>query len=428
MKPQSSADWHVPAAWPEAGESPQQTDCCIVGGGPAGAVLALLLARQCVAVTLLEAHHDFNRPFRGNTLNPAILHLMAELGLIEGLLRLPHAKVLHFTIQTAAGPLIFADFQRLNTPYPFVMMLPQDHFLEFIINEARRYPHFRLIMGARVEALIEVDSMIQGVRFRADDTWHAIHAQLTIGADGRFSRTRRLASLEPIAASPPMDVFWFNLPRRAHDPDHAGALFRFGPRSLVVFMDHFDHWQVGYLLEKGSFSQVRAAGLPALRQAIARLAPEFADRVDHLQDWRQGTLLSVESDFVRKWFRPGLLLIGDAAHVMSPVGGVGINCAIQDAIEAANILAVPLKTRTLRVDHLKRVQQRRAWPTRLVQTVQGLAHRRVVAQALRSRNPYRVPWLLRLLLRVPLVRTIPANLIAFTGGIVRLECRSRSFL
>jgi 2-polyprenyl-6-methoxyphenol hydroxylase-like FAD-dependent oxidoreductase len=397
------------------------TDCCIVGAGPAGAMMALLLARQGVAVTLLEAHRDFNRAFRGNTINPAIMQVLAELGLADRLLELRHAKVRDFTVATDDGALCFANFRRLRTAYPYVTMLPQEHFLAFILDEAQRYPHFRLELGASVEALLEDSGRIAGVRYRGPGGWNEIRAQLTVGADGRFSRVRRLAGFEPVVTSPPMDVFWFTLPRRPDDPPDLGAHFYFGPRSLVVFMDHFDHWQVGYIIAKGSYPQLRAAGLPALRRTIAALAPQFADRVDHLQDWRQGALLSVASSHLPRWHRPGLLLIGDAAHVMSPVGGVGINCAIQDAVVAANVLAGPLRAGRVSARHLRAVQRRRQWPTRIVQLVQGLTQRGVVASALQSTQPYRVPALVRLALRMPLLRDVPAYLIAFTGWPVHVQ-------
>lgn len=402
-------------------ERTHTTDCCIVGAGPAGAMLALLLARQGVAVTLLEAHQHFNRAFRGNTISPAIMQVLAELGLAERLLQLQHAKIRDFTVATEHGTLRFADFRRLKTAYPYVTMLPQDRFLEFIIAEAQRYPHFRLELGAPVESLVIGVGAVEGVRYRRPEGLHEIRARLTIGADGRFSRMRRLAGFEPIEAAPPMDVFWFTLPRRADDPDDLGAHFHFGPRSLVVFMDHFDHWQVGYIIAKGMYPQLRDAGLPALRQTIARLAPQFADRVDHLASWQQGALLSVASSRLPRWYRPGLLLIGDAAHVMSPVGGVGINCAIQDAVVAANILAAPLKAGQISARHLRAVQRRRDWPTRLVQFVQGLAQRGVVADALQSVGPYQLPGFLQLCLRIPLLRDLPTYLIAFTGWPVHVN-------
>lgn len=393
--------------------SSRQTDCCIVGGGPAGTVLGLLLAREGVSVTLLEAHKDFDREFRGNTINPSVMEVMEKLGLVDRLLGLRHAKIPRFTVQSTDGSLVFADFRRMKTRYPYILMLPQARFLELVAAEARKHPNFRLVMGARVKELIEEDGAIRGVRYRGPDGPREVRARLTVGADGRFSRIRRLAGLEAVKSSPPMDVFWFNLPREPDDPEDAGAVFRFGPGSLLVLMDHSEYWQVGYIIRKGSYKRLQAAGLPALRRSVAELAPELADRVGHLKEWKQGSLLSVESDRLRRWHRPGLLLIGDAAHVASPVGGVGINLAIQDAVVAANVLGGPLKSGRLRSRHLAAVQRRREWSTRLVQGAQSVAQRWVVSGALDASEAFMLPVLPRLLLRVAVLRDLFAYLIAF---------------
>ena len=391
----------------------QHTHCCIVGAGPAGMLLALLLVRQGIAVTLLEAQHDFDRPFRGNTLNPAVLGIMRQLDLLDPLLGLRHAKIERFAVQTDAGPLVFADFARLRTATPYVMMLPQASFLNLLLREAQRYPQFRFVPGARVEEFLQEDATVRGVRYRSADGWHDLHATLTIGADGRFSRVRRLAQLEPISAAAPIDVLWFMLPRAVTDPDDAGASFRFGPRCLLVLMDHFDHWQIGYILPKGSYGDLKARGIAAFQQRIAAIAPELADRVAQITDWKQCSLLSVESNRVRRWHRPGLLLLGDAAHTMSPVGGVGINMAIQDAVAAANLLAAPLAAGHVSSAVLAAVQRQRAWPTRVIQTAQAFAQQFVVARALGSDQPFQLPWLLRLALRVSWLQAIPSRLIAF---------------
>jgi 2-polyprenyl-6-methoxyphenol hydroxylase-like FAD-dependent oxidoreductase len=379
-------------------------------------MLSLLLARWGVRVTLLEAHQDFDREFRGNTINPSALEILARLGLARGVLGLGHAKVRRFTLQAGEKREAFADFSRLRTPYPYVLMLPQARLLEFVVAEAMRYPnHFRLVMGARVKELVMEGDTVRGVRYRGEDGTHEVRAQLTVGTDGRFSRLRKLAGLgaDATMGSSPMDVFWFNLPRQERDPEGAGAVFRFGRGSLLVLMDHSDYWQVGYIIPKGYYPRLKEKGLPALCGSVAALAPELADRIEGLQDWAQGSLLSVESDLLRRWYRPGLLLLGDAAHVVSPVGGVGINLAIQDAVVAANVLAGPLGKGKVRVRHLRAVQRRREWAVRLIQGAQELAQRHVVADALHADEQFELSRLLRLLLRTPVLRDLPARLIAY---------------
>jgi 2-polyprenyl-6-methoxyphenol hydroxylase-like FAD-dependent oxidoreductase len=399
----------------------KRTTCCIVGGGPGGAVLALLLARKGISVTLLEAHPDFDREFRGDTVHPSVMEIMDELGLADRLLELRHSKIRNFTLQTVAGPFTPVDLSRLNTKFPYITMMPQTSFLEFITTEAGRYPNFRLVMGARVQELAEEDEVIRGVRYqsRERDGSHSVHevrAILTVGADGRGSRMRRLAGFEPIKTSPPMDVLWFKVPRKEGDPE--GAMARFGRGHIAILLDRFDYWQAGYVIPKGTFPQLRHEGMETLRRDFAELIPDFADRVEHLKDWRQVSLLSVESSRCSRWYRPGLLLIGDAAHVMSPVGGVGINYAIQDAVVAANVLAGPLKDsqehlKDLDTKYLAAVQRRREWPTRIIQRFQALIQRAVLAPTLRSNEPFAPPAFLRLLLRVPILRAIPARIIAF---------------
>jgi 2-polyprenyl-6-methoxyphenol hydroxylase-like FAD-dependent oxidoreductase len=397
----------------EASVDVEETDCCVVGGGPAGVMLSLLLARWGVRVTLLEAHRDFDREFRGNTINSSVLEILARLGLARGALGLGHAKIRRFILQAGGRREAFADFSRLRTPYPYVLMLPQARLLEFVVNEAMRYPNFRLVMGARVKELVVEGDTVRGVRYRGEDGAREVRAQLTVGTDGRFSRLRRLTGADATTGSSPMDVFWFNLPRDERDPENAGAVFRFGRGSLLVLMDHSDYWQIGYIIPKGYYPRLKEKGVSALRDSVAALAPELADRVAELRDWGQGSLLSVESDLLRRWYRPGLLFLGDAAHVVSPVGGVGINLAIQDAVVAANVLAGPLGKGKVRVRHLRAVQRRREWAVRLIQGAQELAQRHVVADALHADEQFELPRLLRLLLRTPILRDLPARLIAY---------------
>ena len=385
------------------------TGCAVVGGGPAGAVLALLLARKGVRVTLLEAHEDFDRDFRGDTLHPSVLELMDEIGLAERLHRLPHSKIHTGTIVTDEGPTTLADFRRLKTRFPYIMMIPQKDFLAFVVGEAKRHPSFELKMGARVEGLIEEGGAVRGVRYEDDAGEHELRATLTVGADGRGSRVRHLGGFEQVKTSPPMDVLWFRIPRLQTDPEGGVAYFRGGVG--IVMLNRGSQWQVAHLILKGGFRDVRAAGVEALREKLKSAAPEYAERFEVLREWRQISMLSVESSRVLRWHRPGLLLVGDAAHVMSPVGGVGINYAIQDAVVAANVIAEPLQKGTLTEEHLHEVQRQREWPTRLIQALQTRIQKRVIAAALDPRTKFRVPFVLRLLLRLPGLRTLPARII-----------------
>jgi 2-polyprenyl-6-methoxyphenol hydroxylase-like FAD-dependent oxidoreductase len=396
-----------------------RADCCIVGGGPAGALLALLLARKGVHVALLEAHDDFDRDFRGDTLHPSVLEIMEQLGLAQDLLKIRHTKIRTATFVLGGETVTIADFGRLNTRFPYIAMLPQVDFLNFIVAEAKRLPGFQLLMGARVEELIEEEGAVRGVRFRDGDDWHEMRALVTVGADGRGSRIRHLCGAESIKTSPPVDVLWFRLPREAGDPE--GALGRFGNGRAVVMLDRLDQWQVGYIIFKGGYAKLRAAGVEALRRSLAESVPEVAGRVGHLTDWKQVSLLSIESSRVKRWHMPGLLLIGDAAHVMSPVGGVGINYAIQDAVVAANLLTEPLLAGRVREEELARVQAERELPTRMIQAVQAFVQRRIIAAALNPRTQFRLPFIIRLLLRIPLIRDIPARIIAFGFRRARLK-------
>ena len=406
----------------------ERTTCCVVGGGPGGARLALFLARRGVDVTLLEAHSDFDREFRGDAIHPSVMEIMDQLGLADELLALRHAEVCAMTFETAAGPFTPANLGRLKTKFPYITVMPQARFLEFVTGEASRYPNFRLVMGARVRELVEEDGAVRGVRYEGvDGERHEVRAALTVGADGRGSRVRRLAGIEPKKTSPPMDVLWFKLPKEEGDPAGTGALARVGGGHVAILIDRFDHWQAGYLIPKGTYPKLRRAGIEELQRSFAGLVPEFAVRTGRLEDWRQISFLSVESSRCERWYKPGLLLIGDAAHVMSPVGGVGINLAIQDAVVAANVLAGPLTEgqarpkKDLDVGHLKAVQRRRELPTRAIQAVQSLIQRRVLAGALRSDAPFAPPLPARLLLRAPVLRDIPARIIAFGLWPVRLK-------
>jgi 2-polyprenyl-6-methoxyphenol hydroxylase-like FAD-dependent oxidoreductase len=388
-------------------KSSEPTTCCVVGAGPAGAILSFMLARKGIPVMLLESHLDFDRDFRGDTLHPSILEVMDELGLAERLLQLPHTKLSQATVPTLIGPRVVFDLNHLNTKFPYVAFMPQSHFLAFITSEAHHFPSFQLVMGAHVEELIEEGGQVRGVRYRGHDGWHEVRSLLTIGADGRFSRLRRLAGFEPIKSLQPMDVLWFRLPRKPDDP--RGLMGRFGRGHILGQIERGEQWQVVYIIAKGSYRQVRAAGLEALRHSIVETAPELADRVAALTDWQQMPVLSVEADRLPRWYRPGLLLIGDAAHVMSPAGGNGINYAIMDAVVAANLLTAPLQAGQVTVADLARVQRRREWPTRIIQAMVNLLQDRLLRAALDPNGSFTFPSFLSW----PLVRKLVPRLFAF---------------
>jgi 2-polyprenyl-6-methoxyphenol hydroxylase-like FAD-dependent oxidoreductase len=399
----------------------EETRCVIAGAGPGGSMLALLLARCGVPVTLLEMHKDFDREFRGDTVHPSTLEILDQLGLAEKVHRIPHSKVYGPSFMTSKGLFQPFDLRRLKTKFPYILMIPQSKFLELLTSEAAQYPQFRLKMGASVYDLIREDGSVRGVRYQTSETQGEMRALLTVGADGRHSRVRRLAGFEPVKTSPPMDILWFKLPKLGTDMDAgSGLMGSIRAGRILVVLDRFDHWQVGFVFPKGQFQQVKATGMEAMRHAIVELEPRFAEHVETLRDWQQLTLLSVESSRCPQWHQPGLLLIGDAAHVMSPVGGVGINYAIQDAVVAANLLSQPLLDQRLEGKHLAEVQRQREFPTKFIQGFQAMMQKRVLAPALAStQTTLEVPALFRWLVRMPILRDLPPRLIGF--GVQRVR-------
>jgi 2-polyprenyl-6-methoxyphenol hydroxylase-like FAD-dependent oxidoreductase len=390
--------------------STSHVDCVVVGGGPGGAVLALLLARQGVRVLLLEAHQDFARDFRGDTVHPSTLELLDDLGLYEKLLELPHVAFADFPTHFPDGTISARTQRSVSSKHPRVMAVPQAQFIEMLVCEARRYPNFELRFGARAEELIEADGTIQGIRYRSADGWHDVRATLVVGADGRFSKIRQLAGMELVGEPEPFDVLWLRLPRFDTDHERAHGIY-LGSDDFLAIQVRDEEWQVGYVFARGDYQRVRAEGLDALRQSIVRLAPFLADRVDRLQSWQQTSLLQVHVGRVERWFRPGLLLIGDAAHVMSPVGGVGINYAIQDAIVASNLIGPRLLDGKLRTHHLECVQRRRELPTRVMQALQRKMRPQVGVGEVASEPPL----IAKLMFGLPLLGQVPARLIAFGG-------------
>jgi len=395
----------------------------VVGGGPAGAILSLLLARRGVPVALLEMHKDFDREFRGDTIHPSTLEILDQIGLAAPLLEMRHSKISGPTIEFADGPFQPFDLKRLKTRFPYILMIPQVQFLDFITREAARFPSFRLVTRANVRELVEENGVVRGVKYLGpDDAWHELRAPLTVAADGRFSRLRQLAGIEPVKTSPPMDVLWFRLPKLPEDLNvPSGFLGGIGRGRALIVLDRVDYWQSGVVFPKGHYQELHAQGIAAIRQTILDIEPRLARHVESLTDWQQLSLLSVESSLCPRWHKPGLLLVGDAAHVMSPVGGVGINYAVQDAVVAANVLTGPLKAGRVADSDLAEVQRQREWPVRVIQRLQTAMQNNLIRRALLLEGPPRLPWTVRALLRVPILRDLPAKLIAFGPRRVRLD-------
>jgi 2-polyprenyl-6-methoxyphenol hydroxylase-like FAD-dependent oxidoreductase len=383
--------------------------CCIAGGGPAGMMLGLLLARAGVEVLVLEKHADFLRDFRGDTIHPSTLELMHELGLLEQFLALPHEKVYELRARFGDAEGVIADFRHLPTRCGFVAFMPQWDFLDFLARHAAVYPTFRLQMRAEATDLIRDGDRVVGLSATTPDGPLRVRADLVVAADGRHSVLRERAGLPADAYGAPMDVLWFRLPRSPNDP--TTAMGRFDTGRIFIMLNRGESWQCGFVIPKGSLEEIRARGFDAFRREVARLAPFTERRLDEIRGWDDVKLLTVQVDRLRQWYVPGLLCIGDAAHAMSPVGGVGINLAIQDAVAAANRLAGPLAEGRVTLDDLRAVQSRRVLPTRVTQWLQLAVQRRVIAPVLRTQGPLRAPAVFRLLIRVPLLRRAPARLV-----------------
>ncbi|HEX2829704.1 MAG TPA: FAD-dependent oxidoreductase [Burkholderiales bacterium] len=386
-----------------------KVQCCIAGGGPAGMMAGFLLVRAGVDVVVLEKHADFLRDFRGDTIHPSTLEVMHELGLLDRLLKLPHNPAPRINAQFGDMSLVVADFSHLPTHAKFIALMPQWDFLNFLAEAGRRYAQFKLRMKTEATDLIEENGRVTGVRATGPAGDLEIRADLVVAADGRHSTLREVSKLPVQVLGAPMDVLWFRLPSKPDDP--AETMGRFADGHIFVMLNRGDYWQCGFVIRKGSIEQVHARGLEAFRAAVLRSAPFAADRVETIASWDDVKLLTVAVDRMPTWYRPGLLFIGDAAHAMSPIGGVGVNLAVQDAVAAANILGKRLRDGKLTLDDLDAVQRRREFPTRATQRFQVFMQDRVVTRALDGDIEAKPPLGVRMIARMPALSRIPARLI-----------------
>ncbi len=375
-----------------------QTTCCVVGGGPAGVMLGFLLARAGVPVIVLEKHKDFFRDFRGDTVHPSTLDLIHELGLLEEFLKVPHQELT--SLSGVYGDFTFhaVDFSRVPTRCKFVALMPQWDFLNFLTAHAKNFPSFDLRMGHEAVDLIQENGRVTGVQVRAANGNVEIRADLVVGCDGRHSTTREAGGFEVDEIGVPIDVLWFRISRNPNDPNEALGNINYG--KALILINRGDYFQAGMIVAKNSFESLKSEGLPAFRESVRQTAPYLGDRVEELTDWDQIKLLSVQINRLRQWHRPGLLCIGDAAHAMSPAGGVGINLAIQDAVAAANLLAEPLRERRVSGALLDRVQKRREFPVRVTQRLQRGIHN-LLHRVFHNRAELRAPLALKLFMRLP---------------------------
>jgi 2-polyprenyl-6-methoxyphenol hydroxylase-like FAD-dependent oxidoreductase len=385
------------------------TRCCIAGGGPAGMMLGFLLARAGIDVVVLEKHADFLRDFRGDTVHPSTMQVMYELGLLDAFLARPHSEVNRLAVQIGNDRVEVADFTHLPTRAKFIAFMPQWDFLDFVAAEAKRYPTFRLLTSTEATGLMREGDRMVGVTAHGPAGDLEINAHLTVAADGRHSTLRDAANFEVVDRGAPMDVLWLRLSKAPGDPGQ--TLGRIDAGRFFIMLDRNDYWQCAFVIPKGGIDEVHARGLEAFHAEIVGLAPFLRDRVHELASWDDVKLLTVAVNRLDTWFRPGLLFIGDAAHAMSPVGGVGINLAIQDAVAAANILVPRLREGGATLEDLRAVQRRRELPTRLTHGVQILIQNRVISNVLRGTTTPKPPLPVRMLGRYPMLRRLPARII-----------------
>jgi 2-polyprenyl-6-methoxyphenol hydroxylase-like FAD-dependent oxidoreductase len=386
------------------------TKCCIAGGGPAGMMLGFLLARAGINVVVLEKHADFFRDFRGDTIHPSTLELMFELGLLDEFLKLPHQKVDRLTMQVGDESVRMIDLTHLPTHCKYIALMPQWDFLNFLAAHGKRYKSFDVRMQAEATELIEESGRVAGLGARTPDGELTIRADLVVGADGRHSTVRDKAGLKSDDYGAPIDVLWFRLPRKETDESEVFGHIEAG--AMMIMLNRGDYWQCAYVIPKGGIDRVKAEGLDAFRRRVVFMSPFLADRVDELKSFDDIKLLSVAVDRLRQWWRPGLLCIGDAAHAMSPIGGVGVNIAIQDAVAAANRLAAPLKAGTVGDDDLRAIQERRAFPVRFTQAIQLTMQNQIISRALAGTQRPKPPLLFKLFELIPVLQRIPGRLLA----------------
>jgi 2-polyprenyl-6-methoxyphenol hydroxylase-like FAD-dependent oxidoreductase len=388
--------------------------CCIVGGGPAGMMLGYLLARADIDVVVLEKHADFLRDFRGDTVHPSTLDVIAELGLLDAFLARPHQEVPKLTGLVMGHEVTLADFTHLRTRCKFIALMPQWDFLNFLVENGRRFSSFRVMMRAQLTELVRDGDVVAGVRAMTEDGPIEIRADLVVGADGRHSTVRAAAGLSVRDLGAPIDVLWMQLSKHAGDP--SSTLGRIVAGHVLVTLDRGSYWQCAFVIPKGGVDALRARGLQALRDDLVAIAPFLHDRVGELSSWDDVKLLVVMIDRLRRWHAPGVLCIGDAAHAMSPIGGVGINLAIQDAVATANLLVEPLRAHSVTERHLAAVERRRTFPVKVTQAIQVFAQDRIFRRVLRTpaaaaATPPSAPLVVRILRRFPLLQRIAAQVV-----------------
>lgn len=390
--------------------STYKTTCCIVGGGPAGMMVGYLLARSGVEVIVLEKHKDFFRDFRGDTIHPSTFEIIYELGFLDEFLQIPHQEIKTLGARYNGTFLTLADFSHLSVAKPALGLMPQWDFLNFLREKAKQLKNFRVLMETKFSDLVIEEEKVKGVIADTNNGSIIIRAGLVIGADGRDSSVREKAGLKVISKGVPIDVLWFKLSKQSVDPDQTLGNFTYG--KLLVMLDRNDYWQCGYIISKGGFEELKEKGIQFFKNELTEVAPFLGNRMTELKDWEQVRLLTVTIDYLEKWHRQGLLCIGDAAHAMSPIGGVGINLALQDAVATANLLYRSLlhdgfaSTQTL-----SNVRKRRTFPVRVTQTLQIIIQKAIVSGRTKTKKTQKPPFIMRMLNRYPFLRRFPARLI-----------------